>query len=81
MDPFANGYPYHLSKLTKIEEMLIARNYPVMWTYHLQGETVRYNGNVLNIKKEIQGLVSSLPAVSWPHHPALTSQPHLLTYT
>eukprot|EP00957_Ditylum_brightwellii_P018790 1412346-Ditylum_brightwellii.AAC.1 len=30
---------------------------------------------------KIAGLWSNIQAVSRPHHPALTSRPHLLTYT
>eukprot|EP00957_Ditylum_brightwellii_P203015 15332872-Ditylum_brightwellii.AAC.2 len=57
MDLFANGYPHHLSKFTQIEEMLIARVYPVMKTYWLQSGTVGCKGNGLNIEEEIQGQV------------------------
>eukprot|EP00957_Ditylum_brightwellii_P091052 6932289-Ditylum_brightwellii.AAC.1 len=42
--------------------MLVDRVYPVMKTYRLEGGTVGYKGNVLNIEQDIKGLVMSLPA-------------------
>ena len=61
MDPYRDGFPHHLPKLSEIEEMLIARVYPVMKTYRLKGGTIGYKGDVLNIEQDIGGLVSSLP--------------------
>eukprot|EP00957_Ditylum_brightwellii_P032627 2472883-Ditylum_brightwellii.AAC.1 len=37
MNPYRDGFPHHLPKLSKIGEMLIARVYPVMKTYCLDG--------------------------------------------
>eukprot|EP00957_Ditylum_brightwellii_P180399 13742175-Ditylum_brightwellii.AAC.1 len=40
MDPYQDGFPHHLSKISKIEEMLIACVYSVMKTYQLKGGTI-----------------------------------------
>eukprot|EP00957_Ditylum_brightwellii_P110852 8455088-Ditylum_brightwellii.AAC.1 len=61
MDPYQDGFPHHLPKLSKIEEMLIVCVYPVVKTYQLKGGTIGYKGDVLNIEQDIGGLVSSLP--------------------
>ena len=61
IDPYQDGFPYHLPKLSRIEEMLIACVYPVMKTYCLKGGTTGYKGDVLNIEQDTGGLVSTLP--------------------
>eukprot|EP00957_Ditylum_brightwellii_P057592 4366833-Ditylum_brightwellii.AAC.1 len=61
MDPFQDGFPPHLPKLSKIKEILIARVYPAMKTYHPKEGMTGYKGDVLNIEQDIGGLVSSLP--------------------
>eukprot|EP00957_Ditylum_brightwellii_P039367 2977665-Ditylum_brightwellii.AAC.1 len=55
MDPHQDGFPHHLPKLSKIEEILIAQVYPVMKTYHLKGGTIGSKGDVLNIEQDIVG--------------------------
>eukprot|EP00957_Ditylum_brightwellii_P027003 2041662-Ditylum_brightwellii.AAC.1 len=42
MNPNQDRFPHHLPKLSKIEEMMIARVYPVMKTCWLKGVTVGY---------------------------------------
>eukprot|EP00957_Ditylum_brightwellii_P133342 10166556-Ditylum_brightwellii.AAC.1 len=53
MDPYQDGFPHHLQKLSKIKEMLIAPVYPVMKTYHLKGVLIDYKGDILNIEHDI----------------------------
>ena len=53
MDPFPNGYPHHLPKLSPIEETLISRSHPVMKFYRMKGTgQAMYKGNVVNLQKE-----------------------------
>eukprot|EP00957_Ditylum_brightwellii_P210454 15364990-Ditylum_brightwellii.AAC.1 len=73
MNPYQDGFPHHLPKLTKIEEMLIACICPKMKTYQLKGGTIGYKGNNLNTEQDIAnnplntdinidfGLLSQLP--------------------
>eukprot|EP00957_Ditylum_brightwellii_P046444 3525149-Ditylum_brightwellii.AAC.1 len=61
MDPCQDGFPHHLTKLSKIKEMLIACVYPVMKSYQLKGGTIGYKGDIFNTEQDIGGLVSSLP--------------------
>eukprot|EP00957_Ditylum_brightwellii_P165953 12635621-Ditylum_brightwellii.AAC.1 len=60
MDPYQDGFPQHLPKLSETEEMFIACAYPVMKIYCLEGGTVGYKGDMLNIDQDIGRLVSSL---------------------
>eukprot|EP00957_Ditylum_brightwellii_P112756 8595707-Ditylum_brightwellii.AAC.1 len=53
MDLYQDGFPHHLSKRSKIEEMLITCVYPVMKTYCFKGDTIGYKGDVLNIEQDI----------------------------
>ena len=50
MDPFPNGYPHHLPKLSPIEETLISGSHTVMKFYIIKG-TVQaiYKGNVVHL--------------------------------
>ena len=53
MDPFPQGYPHHLPKVTPIEETMIARVHIAMKCYQMQGTGhMRYEGNVINLEKE-----------------------------
>eukprot|EP00957_Ditylum_brightwellii_P169542 12903851-Ditylum_brightwellii.AAC.1 len=53
MDPYQDGFPHHLQKLSKIKEMLIACVYPVMKTCHLKGGMIGYKRDVLSIEQYI----------------------------
>ena len=63
MDPFpgTGTYPFHLPKLTIIEEMLIAKAHVIMSVYRLKKSgTVVYRGNVLNVQQDNDGLLKSI---------------------
>eukprot|EP00957_Ditylum_brightwellii_P203777 15336185-Ditylum_brightwellii.AAC.1 len=60
INPYQDGFLHHLPKPFKIKEMLIACIYPVMKTYWLKGGTIGYKADILNIERDICGLVSSL---------------------
>ena len=63
MDPFPGTctYPFHLPKLTMIEEMLIAKAHVIMAVYRLrQSGTVVYRGNVLNVQQDNDNLLKSI---------------------
>jgi hypothetical protein len=48
--------------VTPIEEMLIAKAFPLMRVYQLHGKGgIRFKGNVVNLPQDIQGFVNSLP--------------------
>ena len=55
-----------LRDLTKIEEMLIARVFPVMSVYRLRGGQHGYHGNVINFPQDVQELATKLP-----RHPSM----------
>eukprot|EP00957_Ditylum_brightwellii_P031816 2412466-Ditylum_brightwellii.AAC.1 len=46
MDPYQDGFPCHLPKLFKIEEMLIVCVYPVIKTYWLKLGTIGYKSPI-----------------------------------
>eukprot|EP00957_Ditylum_brightwellii_P031141 2359452-Ditylum_brightwellii.AAC.1 len=51
--------PYRLQNIiirSVFCHLLIKRSHPVMKTYRLQNITISYEGNVVNIKQDIQGL-------------------------
>ena len=63
MDPFpgTGTYPFHLPKLTIIEEMLIVKTHVIMAVYRLKKSgTVVYKGNVLNVQQDNYGLLKSI---------------------
>eukprot|EP00957_Ditylum_brightwellii_P139303 10616396-Ditylum_brightwellii.AAC.1 len=62
MESFHHGYQHHLPKLDTIEEMIIARAYPVTKPWRCQNGILGYNKDAMNIKQGIQWLVSSLPS-------------------
>eukprot|EP00957_Ditylum_brightwellii_P014999 1130618-Ditylum_brightwellii.AAC.1 len=55
MGPYQDGFPHHLPKLFKREEILIVHVYPMMKTYQLKGGMIGYKGDVFNIKQDIVG--------------------------
>ena len=61
MDPFVNGYPHDLTKLTPIEEQLIAGTHTVFRVYRLSGGQVGYRGSVINLEKKTVEYFNSLP--------------------
>ena len=60
MDP--GSVPAELQGLSKVEELLIARAFPIMSIYRKHGGQRGYNGNVLNLPEDTQGFLNSLPA-------------------
>ena len=62
MDPFPNGYPFHLPKLTLIEELLISRCHVIMRCYRLkQGHGYQYKGHCLNLEQDPSEIWKKLP--------------------
>ena len=59
MDP--GEVPDELRDLTEVEEMLIARVFPVMSVYRLRGGQHGYRGNVINFPQDVQEFASRLP--------------------
>ena len=59
MDPGA--VPAELQGLTEIEEMFIARAFPIMCVYRKHGGQRGYKGHVLNLPQDIQRFLGSLP--------------------
>ena len=55
MDP--GSVPPCLQGMTEIEELLIARAYPIMTVYHKHGGQLGYSGHVLNLPQNIQQLL------------------------
>ncbi|CAB4420703.1 unnamed protein product [Rhizophagus irregularis] len=64
MDP--GEVPDELRDLIEIEEMLVARVFPVMLVYRLRGGQHGYRGNVINFPQDVQEFASKLP-----RHPSL----------
>ena len=60
MDP--GSVPAELQGLSEVEELLIARAFPIMSIYRKHGGQRGYNGHVLNLSQDIQGFLNSLPA-------------------
>ena len=60
MDP--GTVPAELQDLTEVEEMLIARAFPIMCVYRKHGGQRGYKGHVLNLPQDVQGFLSTLPA-------------------
>ena len=60
MDP--GSVPAKLQGLSEVEELLIARAFPIMSIYRKHGGQRGYNGHVLNLPQDIQGFLNSLPA-------------------
>ena len=58
MDP--GEVPDELQDLTEIEEMLIARVFPVMSIYRLRGGQHGYRGNVINFPQDVQEFCTKL---------------------
>ena len=54
--------PAELQDLTEVEEMLIARAFPIMCVYRKHGGQRGYKGHVLNLPQDVQGFLSTLPA-------------------
>ena len=59
MDP--GSVPAEPEGLSKVEELLIARAFPIMSIYRKHGGQRGYNGNVLNLPEDTQGFLNSLP--------------------
>ena len=59
MDP--GEVPEELQGLTEIEEMLIARVFPVMSVYKLRGGQYGYRGNVINFPQNVEEFATRLP--------------------
>lgn len=53
--------PDELQNLTQIEEMLIARVFPVISVYTKPGGQRAYRGYCINLPQEVQQVFSSLP--------------------
>ena len=53
--------PVELENLTQIEEMLIARVFPVMSVYTKPGGQRAYRGHCINFPQEVQQLFYTLP--------------------
>ena len=60
MDP--GSVPAELQGLSEVEELLIARAFPMMSIYRKHGGQRGYKGHVLNLPEDIQGYLNSLPA-------------------
>ena len=60
MDP--GSVPAELQGLSEVEELLIARAFPMMSIYRKHGGQRGYKGHVLNLPQDIQGFLNSLPA-------------------
>ena len=60
MDP--GNVPLELQELTEVEEMLIARAFPIMCVYRKHGGQRGYKGHVLNLPQDVQGFLNTLPA-------------------
>ena len=60
MDP--GSVPAELQGLSEVEELLIARAFPIMSIYRKHGGQRGYKGHVLNLPQDIQGFLNSLPA-------------------
>ena len=54
--------PQCLQGLSQIEEMLIARACPIMTIYRKHGGQRGYQGHVVDLPQNIQGLLNRLPA-------------------
>ena len=59
MDP--GSVPAELQGLSKVEELLIARAFPIMSICRKHGGQRGYNGNVLNLPEDTQSFLNSLP--------------------
>src|SRR2546421_106808 len=59
MDP--GEVPEELKDLSEIEEMLIARVFPVLSVYRLRGGQHGYRGNVINFPQDVGEFASRLP--------------------
>jgi ATP-dependent DNA helicase PIF1 len=59
MDP--GEVPEELQGLSEIEEMLIARVFPVMSVYRLRGGQHGYHGNVINFPQDVKEFATHLP--------------------
>ena len=57
----AGTVPAELQDLTKVEEMLIARAFPIIYVYRDQGGQRGYKGHFLNLPQDVQGFSNSLP--------------------
>ena len=60
MDP--GSVPAELQGLSEVEELLIARAFPIVSIYRKHGGQRGYKGHVLNLPQDIQGFLNSLPA-------------------
>ena len=60
MDP--GSVPAELQGLSEVDELLIARAFPIMSIYRKHGGQRGYKGHVLSLPQDIQGFLNSLPA-------------------
>ena len=51
-----------LQGLSEVEELLIARAFPILSIYRKHGGQRGYRGHILNLPQDIQGFLNSLPA-------------------
>ena len=60
MDP--GSVPAELQGLSEVEELLIARAFPIVSIYRKHAGQRGYKGHVLNLPQDIQCFLNSLPA-------------------
>ncbi|CAB4410504.1 unnamed protein product [Rhizophagus irregularis] len=61
MDP--GDVPEELRDLTEIEEILIARIFPIVSVYCLHGGQYAYRGNVINFSQNVEEFATQLPEI------------------
>ncbi|KAL2491551.1 Uncharacterized protein Adt_27179 [Abeliophyllum distichum] len=59
MDP--GVVPIELSRLTNLEQILIARAHPMMSVYRVKGQQYKYSGNVINFAQDVNSIADVLP--------------------
>ncbi|KAF5176525.1 hypothetical protein FRX31_033888 [Thalictrum thalictroides] len=59
MDP--GIVPIELSRLSNLEQILVARIHPVMSVYRVKGQQHKYSGNVINFEQDVNLIATILP--------------------
>ncbi|KAF5194757.1 hypothetical protein FRX31_015656, partial [Thalictrum thalictroides] len=59
MDP--GIVPIELSRLSNLEQILVARIHPVMSVYRVKGQQYKYSGNVINFEQDVNLIATILP--------------------
>ncbi|KAF6161254.1 hypothetical protein GIB67_009141 [Kingdonia uniflora] len=59
MDP--GSVPIELSRLTNLEQILIAPIHPMMSLYRFKGQQYKYSENVTNFEQDVNAIATSLP--------------------